>query len=190
MNNFSGGIVRNFHKLLFPLVLVTVLATTLPLTIKAQSTVIGRKAYGQKSKLKKRAALPPVAKTALPKRKSATVITNGQSDLPDGTAKKTARAAPRRALRRRARTTTAKNAAANADLVDATFVTSSGKSEIWLNDKLIGITDNNAYLTKKLKLGEYTVSVKKNNKEVDKPAIISVSAEKYKFFLFGEAFVR
>jgi len=75
-------------------------------------------------------------------------------------------------------------------LVTVTFTAQQPNSEIWLNDKNIGLTDNNSVFSKKLYPSTYRVMVKKGSQVVFPPKTINVSAEQTNFKLFNEPVVK
>lgn len=78
------------------------------------------------------------------------------------------------------------NTSANA-LVNVTFTTQQAGAEIWLNNKNIGLTDENAVFSKKIPPNTYRVMVKKGNQVVFPTRIIIVTTEQADFKLFSES---
>lgn len=77
------------------------------------------------------------------------------------------------------------NTSANA-LVNVTFTTQQAGAEIWLNNKNVGLTDENAVFSKRIPPGTYRVTVKKGNQVVFPTRIIIVTTEQADFKLFNE----
>jgi tetratricopeptide (TPR) repeat protein len=75
-------------------------------------------------------------------------------------------------------------------LVTVNFTAQQPNSEIWLNDKNVGLTDKNSVFSKRLSPNAYRVMVKKGNQVIFPPKTINVSVEQTNFKLFNETVVK
>ncbi len=73
-----------------------------------------------------------------------------------------------------------------ADLQLVTFVTQEPLSEIWLNDRMLGQTNGDRKLVRKLVIGDYRVMVKKNNRIIFPVQKITISNSSNTFNLFPQ----
>ncbi len=76
------------------------------------------------------------------------------------------------------------------DLELVTFITQEPLSEIWLNDRILGQTNGDRKLTRKLVIGDYRVMVKKNNRIVFPVQKITISDSNKTFNLFPQVAVK
>lgn len=76
---------------------------------------------------------------------------------------------------------------AKKNLLNITFVTTEPKAEIWIDDKKIGVTDENRQLTKKLAAGEYRILAKTNRQVLFSTQKITIKAEQTKVELVDPA---
>lgn len=67
--------------------------------------------------------------------------------------------------------------AKNQKLLNITFTTREPKAEIWLDDKKLGVTDENRKLTRKIAAGDYKILAKTNRQVIFSTQMVSVSAD-------------
>ncbi|HQU81942.1 MAG TPA: tetratricopeptide repeat protein [Pyrinomonadaceae bacterium] len=66
----------------------------------------------------------------------------------------------------------------NQKMLNVTFTTREPKAEIWLDDKKLGVTDENRKLTKKIAAGDYKILAKTNRQVLFSTQMVSISADK------------